>query len=195
MGSTLKTVFFQENPIYYLETGEGINLVLIRPLCEALGVDADWQIRELKTDDMLSGEVCEHTTRLPSEDRARPYTCLPEEFIYGWIFGIKQSNTMKPETRAALTAYKRECYDILYQHFHGKIRQAQREVTRKASNAAEIARLRQQIEANSPEQVQRLHELEAENKLIGNPLQRLQNAQFKLDYDQAAGSGEPNNQV
>jgi hypothetical protein len=123
MSTPLKTLLFQDKPIHYLALAEG-NLVLIRPLCEVLGIDADRQIRDLKVDEMLSGEVSEQTTRLPFVDRARPYTCLPEEYIYGWLFGIKFSNTMRAETRANLVAYKRGCYDALYQHFHGRIRQA-----------------------------------------------------------------------
>ena len=50
------------------------------------------------------------------------------------MVAIQLTNTVKPETKATLTAYERECYDILYQHFHGKIRQAQREVTRNTTN-------------------------------------------------------------
>ena len=185
MEAQLKTLLWQDSPIYYIEAPDGINLVLIRPLCEALGVDADRQIRDLKIDEMLASEVSEQTTQVPNHGQSRSWVCLPEEFIYGWIFGIKLSNTMQPETKANLTAYKRECYDILYQHFHGAIKRAQREVTRKANNAAEIARLRQRIESNSPEEFQRLRELEGENKRIGNPLERLQNVQYRLDLDKA----------
>ena len=58
-------------------------------------------------------------------------------------------------------------------------------MTRKAQNAAEMQRLRKRIEENSPEEFQRLRELEGENKRIGNPLERLQNVQYKLNLDAA----------
>jgi hypothetical protein len=190
MSSLLKTLSLQGQPLYYLETAAGLNLVLVRPICDLLGVDADRQIEKIKEDEILRDEHGVHRVHLPGDDRHRNWSCLPEEFIYGWLFAIQVTNTMKLETRATLTAYKRECYDILYQHFHGKIRQAQREVTRKATNAAEIVRLRERIEASAPKEFQRLRELEAENKRIGNPLQRLQNVQFQLEYDQALSSGE-----
>ena len=185
MHTQLQTLHFQGKPIYYLKAADGGNLVLIRPLCDALGVDADWQIRELKADEMLAPEVCEHTTQVPGQGQARAWTCLPEKFIYGWIFGIKMSNTMRPETKASLATYKSACYEVLYDHFHGQIRQAQLEVSRKASNAAEIARLRERIEAGAPEDFQRIRELEAENKRIGNPLGRLQNSQFRFEFESA----------
>lgn len=185
MQAQLKTLLFQEKPIYYLAAADGANMVLIRPLCDALGVDGEWQIKALQEDEMLAPERCEHTVQVPGHGQSRTWICLPEEFIYGWIFGIKLSNTMRPETKASLTAYKRECYDVLYQHFHGQIRRAQREVTRKATNAAEITRLRATIEAASPEAFQRMRVLEEENKRIGNPLERLQNVQYRLELDKA----------
>ena len=185
MKAHLKTLRFLGNDMPYLEMPDGTNFMFVRLICEALGADADWHIRALKSDEILSGEVCEHTTRLPSEDRARPYTCLPEKFIYGWIFGIKSSNTMAEETKRKLTAYKREGYEALFQHFHGYIAPVKQAVTRKAAIAAEVARLRTTIEENSPAEVARLRELTAENKAIGNPLQRLQNTQFKLAYNDA----------
>ena len=190
MQNQLKTLDFQGSPIYYLESADGINLVLISPLCNLLGVKADHHIEKLKDDEILGPEHRVHGVQVPGDTQARSYVCLPEEFIYGWLFGIQLTNTMKPETKANLTAYKRECYDVLYQHFHGAIKRAQREVTRKANNAAEIARLRARIEANSPEDFQRLRELEADNKRIGNPLERLQNVQYRLELDKALAEVE-----
>jgi len=123
MSPLLKTLSFQGQPVYCLADAASPNLVLIRPLCDALGVDADWQIRQLKADEMLAPEVCEHTTQVPGDDQRRKWVCLPEEYIYGWVAGIQLTNTMRPETKANLTAYKRECYHLLYQHFHGRVRQ------------------------------------------------------------------------
>jgi hypothetical protein len=137
----LKSIQFRDRPIYYLVV-DGINYVLVRPLCDALEVDADWQIRELKKDEDLSGEVCEHTTRLPLEDRNRPYTCLSEEFVYGWIFAIKYSNTMSEETKENLRLYKRECYDVLYKHFHGKVRNSAEIIKERASLEVEQRKLK-----------------------------------------------------
>lgn len=137
----LKFIMFRDRPIYYVVV-DGINYVLVRPLCEALEVDADWQIRELKKDDDLSGEVCEHTTRLPHEDRNRPYTCLSEEFIYGWIFSIKYSNTMSEETKENLRLYKRECYDVLYTHFHAKVKSLTESIKERASLEVEAKKLK-----------------------------------------------------
>lgn len=144
----LKSIMFLDRPIYYLVV-DGVNYVLIRPLCEVLQVDADWQIRELKKDEDLSGEVCEHTTRLPTDDRNRPYTCMPEEFIYGWIFSIKYSNTMSEETRENLRQYKKECYDALYSHFHAKVRSLTESIKERAELEVEARRLKLRLSENA----------------------------------------------
>jgi len=121
MATQLKTLLFQESPIYYFEAEDSANMVLVRPLCDILGIDADRQIRELEADELLGPKVSSKTTQVPGDTQARSWVCLPEEFVYGWIFSIQTSGAMKPETKATLLAYKLECYDALYQHFHGAI--------------------------------------------------------------------------
>lgn len=143
----LKFITFRDRPIYYVVV-DGVNYVLIRPLCDALEVDADWQIRELKKDIDLVAEVCEHTTQLPSDKQSRPFTCIPEEFIYGWIFGIKYSNTMTEETRENLRQYKRECYDVLYRHFHAKVRSITESIKERASLEVEAKKIKARLMEN-----------------------------------------------
>jgi hypothetical protein len=188
----LRTLEFQDSPIYYLALPEG-NVVLIRPLCEALGVDADRQIRDLKIDEMIGDEVSEQTTRLPSEDRSRPYTCLPEEYIYGWVFNIKFANTMKPETRANLVAYKRDCYHALFQHFHGRIKQTQ-ELDKEAAiidlelEAVE-KRLQRKLQTD-PDHLRKL-ELEAKKKLVQRAQRQSRQQDKQTAFDFALGMQEP----
>ncbi|WP_028521945.1 phage antirepressor N-terminal domain-containing protein [Runella limosa] len=143
----LKSILVLNRPVYYL-VDNGVNYVLIRPLCEALQIDADWQIRELKKDEDLAAEVCEHTTQLPSDKQKRAFTCLPEEFIYGWIFSIKYSNTMSEETRENLRQYKRECYDALYSHFHAKVRSLTESIKERAELEVEARRLKMRLLEN-----------------------------------------------
>jgi len=186
MSQTLKTLAFQGKPIYYLADSASPSLVLIRPLCEALSVDADWQIRQLKADGFLGGEVCEYTTRLPSEDRARPYTCLPEEFIYGWVGGIQLTNTMRPETKATLTAYKRECYDLLYQHFHGRLKQVLELDKQAALVSVELQAVEKRLahKLHADPDYQRKLDLEARQQQLRRSQRqgRQQNRQLAIEY-------------
>ena len=49
-----------------------------------------------------------------SSNRLQKMICLPEKYIYGWLLSINSSSQ-------ELRNYKKECYDILYNYFHGTI--------------------------------------------------------------------------
>jgi hypothetical protein len=100
--------------------GKEISLVLadgqwwiaLRPVLDALNVDADWHLRAVKNDEILVQHLCEHTG-VAADGKDRKMLCLPEKFIYGWLFTI---NADSPQ----LKEYKEKCYDILFAHFHGR---------------------------------------------------------------------------
>lgn len=98
-----------------LVTDNGQQLVPIRPICEALGIDEDVQNRKLKNDDFLNSTA---TLRVAvgADGKDREMTCLPLEFIFGWLFTINPKN-VNPEAREAVARYRIECYRALYRHF------------------------------------------------------------------------------
>ena len=49
-----------------------------------------------------------------ADNRIRKMVSLPEKYIYGWLFSINSSSE-------DLKNYKKECYDVLYNYFHGTI--------------------------------------------------------------------------
>ncbi len=87
--------------------------IAIKPLCEAIGVDYIRQAKNIRTDEILS-LLRSNQTLVASDQKKREMLCLPEMYIYGWLFSIRSKN-------AELTKYKRECYRILFEHFHGTL--------------------------------------------------------------------------
>lgn len=85
--------------------------IAIRPICDALGVDFEAQRKRLKDDEIL-GQLPSEQTVVAGDGKARNMLCLPEKYVYGWLFSIRSDS---PE----LKTYKLKCYDILYEHFHG----------------------------------------------------------------------------
>lgn len=63
--------------------------VAIKPVCDAIGLDSDRAIKTITDDEILGAERSEN---LPSQ--GRKMVCLPIEFINGWLFQIKFTNTM-----------------------------------------------------------------------------------------------------
>jgi hypothetical protein len=93
--------------------------VPIRPICDFLGVDWSAQYRRAQGDSVLSGELrtCVVVTATQGQpDQRRDMTCLPLEFISGWLFGIN-AKRVKEEVRERLIRYQRECYKVLDEAF------------------------------------------------------------------------------
>lgn len=85
--------------------------VAIRPICKALNVDMENARRRLNRHPILA-QLPLHLTVVGSDGKRRKMMCLPERYIYGWLFAL-QSRSKE------LLEYQLSCYDVLYQHFNG----------------------------------------------------------------------------
>ncbi|MHC1707462.1 MAG: phage antirepressor N-terminal domain-containing protein [Bacteroidales bacterium] len=105
-------------------SAEGIIWIAIKPVCEALKVDYRRQARTIMSDPVLGAAWSNQTIQIPG-DQKRMMTCLPEKLVYGWLFSIR-SNSKE------LLEYKMECYNILFDHFHGTFSIRQKVLKEKA---------------------------------------------------------------
>lgn len=90
-------------------------LVPIRPICEALGIDYSTQLQKLKEDEDLSSTVGLSPT-VATDGKEREMVCLPYEFIFGWLFTINPKN-VNEEARETVRKYRMECYKALFYYF------------------------------------------------------------------------------
>jgi hypothetical protein len=88
--------------------------VPLRPIVETLGVDWSGQLRRLRNDPVLSGEVEE--IRINTAGGPQQMPCLPLDMLNGWLFGINP-NRVREDVRERLIRYQRECYRVLYDAF------------------------------------------------------------------------------
>jgi prophage antirepressor-like protein len=101
--------------------GKRINILLadgnwyvaIKPICESLKVDYIRAFKNANEDEILS-QLLSEQTMVAADGRLRKMTCLPEKFIYGWIFSLRSESE-------ELKKYRLICYEVLYEHFHGQI--------------------------------------------------------------------------
>lgn len=105
---------FNGTNIYFLDI-EGVYWIAIKPICEALNVNYNRQFQNLKKDEILRPAFALQQMQV-GNDQHRKWICLPEFFIYGWIFQIKSKSE-------ELKKYKWKVYNILYNHFKGTITQ------------------------------------------------------------------------
>lgn len=147
----------------YFKMVDGIWWVAIKPICQALKVDYERQRKNLFDDEILAQLPSEQTV-VAADGRLRKMICLPEYFIYGWIFSI-QSNS--PE----LTAYKMKCYEILFNHFHGVITKRRALLTE--IQTKEIEYTQWQIRLKETEAHQELLKIDRWFKSAGKQLKEL----------------------
>lgn len=140
---------------------EGESFVPIKPICDALGIDAKVQRRKLQDDEFFSSTGVIMTS-VGADNCTREMFALPLKYIYGWLATINPGK-VAPEAREAVSKYRRECYEVLYEHFQLKARKA-------TEQAQAEARLLQR----KLEQEQAMKECRAEMKKIDADLAKLQ---------------------
>lgn len=114
---------------------DGQVFVPIRPICMALGISVRTQLDKIKEDEILSS-VGTLRVSTGADGKAYEMFCLPLMYIYGWLFSINPKN-VNPEAKEAVSRYRRECYEALYQHFSAALARTIE------MNNAEIATLRE----------------------------------------------------
>lgn len=103
-------IFFNEKRIYYTKVENQI-FVAIKPICEALNINYHRQRENLLNDPEL-GQLRADQRVVAADGKNRIMVCLPEKFIYGWIFSLRSESDI-------LKIYRLKCYEILYNHFEG----------------------------------------------------------------------------
>jgi hypothetical protein len=158
--------FLQFNNTIVLFTNvDGVTYVAIKPICQALNVDYAGQFKAIKRDQILGSEWYVHTIQVPNS-QGRKYTCIPEKYIYGWIFSIVSES---PE----LLEFKKECYNLLYNHFHGIIGKRKELLLGVAETQLKITDLKKDLENNKT--YKELIELENNKKLLTSEMKRIDN--------------------
>jgi len=105
-----KFLEFNGNKISILRS-DGTWWVAVKPICEALNVNYNRAYQNLNSDPILSQLFAKQQT-VGADNKIREMVCLPERYVYGWLFSLRSDSS-------DLLEYKRKCYDILYDHFHG----------------------------------------------------------------------------
>ncbi len=110
---TKTLAIINDQSILLIENGD--RLVPIKPICDALGIDAKAQRSKIQDDVFLSSTGV-LSTSVAGDGKEREMFCLPFKYVFGWLFTINPAN-VKEEAREAVLNYRAQCYDALYDHF------------------------------------------------------------------------------
>ncbi len=117
-----REITFNEDLITAVKVESGTVFVPIRPICEKLGVRWNGQYERIQREPILSEmAISIRVTRTDIDPNSRqPHTsemtCLPLEYLNGWLFGINV-NRVKEAIRPKLLQYQRDCYRVLFEAF------------------------------------------------------------------------------
>ncbi len=89
--------------------------VVVKDICEAVGLDFTRQYRKLKSDPTYESKLL----KVQTAGGVQEVFCIPLDKLNGWLFSINPNKT-KPEVREKLIVYKQECFRVLYEHFNHK---------------------------------------------------------------------------
>jgi hypothetical protein len=142
-------IVIEGRPLFFKEV-DGEWWIAVKPICEALGLPWKDYHDQLKRDPIL-GELSAPQRIVAADGKARMMTCLPERYVYGWVFQL-------PSRKPTLLAFKHRCYDAIYNYFHGAVSQRRTALLEKARAIAEQRRLRRELESDP--RYQRLMQLE-----------------------------------
>ena len=169
----VKFLEFKGKNIVYLSVN-GTYWIAIKPVCEALNVDYIAQYKNLQEDEILVPRLSKQTILLPGDTQSRRYVCLPEEFIYGWIFSIRSESK-------ELKAYKIECYRVLYNHFHGIITRRRELIKEKADTNFKRRKIENSLSQNK--EYKEFNELKTCERQINKKLRELENSEMQEELE------------
>lgn len=136
---------------------DGEIFVPIKPICEAIGIDVDAQRNKLNSDQFFNSTTA-IIAAVAADEKEREMYCIRLRDVYGWLATINPGK-VAPTARESVAVYRRECYDVLYEHFTGSMRRTIE------TNNAEIALLQQINSAISEEKEAKSRRKKAEEAL------------------------------
>lgn len=136
---------------------DGEIFVPIKPICDALGIDVDSQRNKLNSDEFFNSTTAIIAV-VAADEKTREMYCIRLRDVYGWLATINPGK-VAPEAREVVTRYRRECYDVLYEHFTGSMKRIIE------TNNAEIELLQNINAAITEEKEARIRRRKAEEAL------------------------------
>jgi hypothetical protein len=163
MNTHQKFLQFNGKNIVFLKV-DGTYWIALKPICEALDVDYIRCFKNAKNDPILGPALSKQTMQVSKNglSQLRNVTCIPEEFVYGWIFSLKSDSDQ-------LTDYKRTCYTLLFHHFHGTITNRKELLLERSEIDTQILELKSTMK-EADEAYKRLTELQNRRKTLSTQL-------------------------
>lgn len=153
---------FNGKNIYFKEVSNEY-WIAIKPICEALDIDYIRAYKNISEDKILV-QLLSEQTMVGADNKNRRMVCLPEKYIYGWIFSLRSRS-------GVLREYQLQCYEILFNYFNGALIGRKRLLQKQETTQKEIDKIEQQLRKN--EQYTALMKLKQEHQRLRKQLKNI----------------------
>ena len=89
------------------------DLIPIRPICQALGIDEDGQRRKIYDDEFFN-PVAKLSLATGVDKKEYEMVCLPLPYIFSWLATINPKK-VKEEAKEAVQLYRLECSKVIFE--------------------------------------------------------------------------------
>ncbi|CAI2429640.1 P22_AR N-terminal domain [Serratia proteamaculans] len=113
MNNQLVVVSFRNQPMQAIQR-DGSVFVVMRPVCEGIGLD--WAAQTVKLKRMRDKFSCCDIATTGSDGKRYKMLCIPLRKLNGWLFSVNPEK-VHPEIKDNLIAYQEECFEVLHDHF------------------------------------------------------------------------------
>jgi hypothetical protein len=125
--------------------------IALKPICEALNVEYTRTFKNV-TADPIFGQLLAEQPMVGADGKTRKMISLPEKWVYGWLTSIQSAS---PE----LNQYKKLCYEVLNDYFHGTITGRKELLAQKAKAQMEIDKVMNRLDPNDVISIERANKI------------------------------------
>ncbi len=93
----------------------GIEYVAMKPV--VMGIGLDWRSQQRKIAEQKEKFNCGHMPIVADDGKKRSMICMPLANLNGWLLSINPEK-VRPEIRATVMMYQKECFVVLYDYWH-----------------------------------------------------------------------------
>jgi hypothetical protein len=86
------------NGVDIVVANDAEKMVPIKPICDALGIDANGQKQRIERDEILSSTAC-MIHAVAADGKEREMCAIPFRFIFGWLFSVDVSKVVRMQDK------------------------------------------------------------------------------------------------
>jgi P22_AR N-terminal domain. len=132
--------------------------VVFKSLVENIGLHWITAFAQIKKDEVLSQALV--LTLIPNPKyKGQQVLCMPIKLMPGWLFSVS-INRVSESVKPVLLAYRKDVYDVLFNHYFGKTNTAILEMANIETEISELKKQRAEINTTIKDKEKRRREIQ-----------------------------------